>query len=105
MGRATNSQVCTIYIHGCWLACPTQLDELSWTVCRSKAVSTSFFHRYRRSEKFTWHLDALAPDESEPQLGGQRTATLIVYLTDLSASNGGATMFRDLSGVEGMLKV
>jgi hypothetical protein len=75
------------------------------TVGRSKAVSISFVHRYRRSEKFTWHLDALSPDESVTQLGGQRTATLIVYLTDLDASNGGATMFRDLSGVEGMLKV
>lgn len=54
--------------------------------------------RYRRNEKFTWHLDALAPGgESSPSQGGQRTATLLVYLTDLAASDGGATIFRDLS--------
>lgn len=58
--------------------------------------------RYRRNEKFTWHLDALAPGaESAPSLGGQRTATLLVYLTNLSVSDGGATIFRDLSGAGG----
>ena len=54
--------------------------------------------RYRRNEKFTWHLDALGPSENQPKLGGQRTATLLVYLTDLGESEGGATMFRDLGG-------
>ena len=54
--------------------------------------------RYRRNEKFTWHLDALAPgDESDPSVGGQRLATLLVYLTDLEKSEGGTTIFRDLS--------
>jgi 2OG-Fe(II) oxygenase superfamily len=52
--------------------------------------------RYRRKEKFTWHLDALGPSESLEELGGQRTATLLVYLTDLEPSDGGATLFRDL---------
>jgi len=52
--------------------------------------------RYQRSEKFTWHLDALAPTDD---LGGQRLATLLVYLKDLEL--GGATIFRDL----GPLKV
>ena len=52
--------------------------------------------RYRRNEKFTWHLDALSPD-SPAGAGGQRTATLLVYLTDLQDSDGGATIFRDLS--------
>lgn len=65
--------------------------------------------RYRRNEKFTWHLDALAPAEASPTLGGQRTATLLVYLTDLGTSDGGATIFRDLSETTsaegGMLKV
>jgi hypothetical protein len=62
--------------------------------------------RYRKNEKFTWHLDALGPREllkksspsSEPS--GQRLATLLVYLTDLSKSDGGATIFRDLRGVK-----
>jgi hypothetical protein len=60
--------------------------------------------RYRRNEKFTWHLDALSPavvesssSSSSREAGGQRTATLLVYLTDLEESDGGATIFRDLS--------
>lgn len=52
--------------------------------------------RYRRTEKFTWHLDALGPGENRPNKGGQRIATLLVYLTDIPAEDGGATMFRDL---------
>lgn len=61
---------------------------------------------YRRDEKFTWHLDALSPAESSPKLGGQRTATLLVYLTDLSLEEGGATIFRDLAASDdGPLKV
>ena len=55
--------------------------------------------RYRRNEKFTWHLDALAPAQSILELGGQRIATLLVYLKDLD--DGGATMFRDLSDIDG----
>lgn len=61
--------------------------------------------RYRRKEKFTWHLDALGPTENHADLGGQRTATLLVYLTDLSEEEGGATMFRDLGGSDGPLRV
>jgi hypothetical protein len=53
--------------------------------------------RYRRSEKFTWHLDALSPEEvNNPSGSGQRIATLLVYLTDVVSGSGGATMFRDL---------
>mmetsp|Transcript_36294 Transcript_36294/g.67401 ORF Transcript_36294/g.67401 Transcript_36294/m.67401 type:complete len:476 (+) Transcript_36294:133-1560(+) len=61
--------------------------------------------RYRRSERFTWHLDALSPEEATSATGaGQRVATLLAYLTDLPAGEGGATMFRDLGG-DGPLKV
>jgi len=61
--------------------------------------------RYRRGERFTWHLDALSPEEATSSSGaGQRVATLLVYLTDLSDEEGGATMFRDLGG-DGPLKV
>ena len=52
--------------------------------------------RYRRNEKFTWHLDALGPDENQAHAGGQRIATLLVYLTGLEEEEGGATLFRDL---------
>lgn len=52
--------------------------------------------RYRRNEKFTWHLDALGPMEKQQSSAGQRTATLLVYLTDLQVEEGGATLFRDL---------
>ncbi|KAI2501580.1 prolyl 4-hydroxylase alpha-subunit [Fragilaria crotonensis] len=61
--------------------------------------------RYRRSEKFTWHLDALAPGSDAMTKAGQRTATLLVYLTDLDENEGGATMFRDLGGPEGPMRV
>ncbi len=54
--------------------------------------------RYQQSEKFTWHLDALAPSESLQDTGGQRVATLLVYLTDIGENNGGSTAFRDLGG-------
>jgi len=58
--------------------------------------------RYRRNEKFTWHLDALSPEEAtNPSGAGQRVATLLVYLTELTKENGGATMFRDLVGGNG----
>lgn len=57
--------------------------------------------RYQQSEKFTWHLDALAPSDSLDDSGGQRVATLLVYLSDIGENNGGATVFRDLGGEEG----
>ncbi|KAL7581012.1 hypothetical protein ACA910_005821 [Epithemia clementina (nom. ined.)] len=57
--------------------------------------------RYRRTEKFTWHLDALGPGENRPDKGGQRIATLLVYLTDMEPGEGGSTMFRDLKSPEG----
>lgn len=59
------------------------------------------FSRYRRNEKFTWHLDALGPTELDEKKGGQRTATLLVYHTDLDEEEGGATIFRDLRDKNG----
>jgi 2OG-Fe(II) oxygenase superfamily len=56
--------------------------------------------RYRRNEKFTWHLDALGPLEQQASPAGQRVATLLVYLTSLEKGEGGATLFRDLRGKE-----
>jgi hypothetical protein len=63
-------------------------------------------NRYRRNEKFTWHLDALSPEAAtDPAGAGQRVATLLVYLTGLKEEEGGATMFRDLGGGDEPLKV
>lgn len=52
--------------------------------------------RYRKNEKFTWHLDALGPLEQQSSPAGQRIVTLLVYLTSLERNEGGATLFRDL---------
>ena len=57
--------------------------------------------RYQQTEKFTWHLDALAPSDDLESNGGQRVATLLVYLTDVGENNGGSTVFRDLNGAAG----
>jgi prolyl 4-hydroxylase len=48
--------------------------------------------RYKPTEHFNWHLDALPPHNLPA--AGQRIATLLVYLTD--NVQGGATIFRDL---------
>ena len=71
-------------------------------ICRWEEPQTV---RYRRSEKFTWHLDALGPDENQAHAGGQRIATLLVYLTGLEEHEGGATMFRDLGQQDKPLSV
>jgi prolyl 4-hydroxylase len=50
--------------------------------------------RYKKGQEFSWHYDEVP----SPQLnnGGQRLATLLVYLNDLSDGCGGGTTFRDL---------
>ena len=47
----------------------------------------------------------MAPSDDLDEKGGQRTATLLVYLTDMGDNAGGATMFRDLGGDGNFLKV
>jgi prolyl 4-hydroxylase len=49
--------------------------------------------RYKQGQEFSWHYDEVP----KPQLqnGGQRLATLLVYLGDIP-SGGGGTIFRDL---------
>jgi len=51
--------------------------------------------RYKTGEQFTYHYDAL-PDEELDRNGGQRVATLLVYLRTIEEGRGGATEFRDL---------
>jgi prolyl 4-hydroxylase len=50
--------------------------------------------RYKGGEEFSWHYDEVP----KPQLsnGGQRLATLLVYLADTPSGRGGGTTFRDL---------
>ncbi|KAJ1462767.1 hypothetical protein M885DRAFT_456473 [Pelagophyceae sp. CCMP2097] len=55
--------------------------------------------RYRGGERFKWHEDAVPPPllAKDGSDGGQRVATLLVYLSGAgNAADGGATVFRDL---------
>eukprot|EP00548_Thalassiothrix_antarctica_P006429 CAMPEP_0194149124 /NCGR_PEP_ID=MMETSP0152-20130528/36355_1 /TAXON_ID=1049557 /ORGANISM="Thalassiothrix antarctica, Strain L6-D1" /LENGTH=311 /DNA_ID=CAMNT_0038851099 /DNA_START=395 /DNA_END=1330 /DNA_ORIENTATION=+ len=55
--------------------------------------------RYRTGEEFTWHYDEVP--RTQLHNGGQRLATLLVYLNDShTKKGGGGTMFRDLIGVD-----
>lgn len=50
--------------------------------------------RYERGQEFSWHYDEVPPSQLDN--GGQRLATLLVYLTSLPENVGGGTKFRDL---------
>jgi len=50
--------------------------------------------RYRTGEEFSWHYDEIPKAQLEN--GGQRLATLLVYLNELEEGRGGGTVFRDL---------
>ena len=56
--------------------------------------------RYRTGEQFSYHTDEL-PRGELLQNGGQRTATLLVYLRTIDEGRGGTTQFRDLKSREG----
>jgi len=53
--------------------------------------------RYRTGEEFSWHYDEVPPTQLEN--GGQRIATLLVYLN--TVQRGGGTIFRDLKDAHG----
>ena len=53
--------------------------------------------RYRTGEEFSWHYDEVPP--AQLANGGQRLATLLVYLNDVD--RGGGTIFRDLKAADG----
>ncbi|KAL7468677.1 hypothetical protein ACHAXS_008911 [Conticribra weissflogii] len=58
--------------------------------------------RYQPNQKFTWHYDVLDPKSMDKLRndGGQRIATLLVYLNEMDNRDGGATLFRDLGSEE-----
>jgi prolyl 4-hydroxylase len=53
--------------------------------------------RYRTGEEFSWHYDEIP--SSQKHNGGQRVATLLVYLNTIQ--KGGGTIFRDLKDANG----
>lgn len=56
--------------------------------------------QYQASQEFSWHYDHLPPDQLSN--GGQRIATVLVYLNDCPES---PTVFRDLLSKNGALSV
>merc|ERR1712071_99804 len=53
--------------------------------------------RYRTGEEFSWHYDEIPSHQLRKEVsGGQRIATLLVYLNTVKPSRGGGTVFRDL---------
>jgi prolyl 4-hydroxylase len=50
--------------------------------------------RYDIGQEFTYHYDIL-PNEQTTN-GGQRVATILIYLNTIAKNNGGSTTFRDL---------
>jgi len=55
--------------------------------------------RYRTGEEFSWHYDEIP--KTQLGNGGQRIATLLVYLNTIQKSGGGGTVFRDLKDANG----
>jgi prolyl 4-hydroxylase len=52
--------------------------------------------RYEVGQEFTFHYDTIPGDIRNNANGGQRIATIIVYLNDVENGCGGGTIFRDL---------
>ena len=51
--------------------------------------------RYDIGQEFTYHYDIIPKEQTSN--GGQRVATILIYLNSISKENGGGTTFRDLT--------
>jgi len=72
---------------------PTLVQRICKTLsCRRQQLEEPQLVRYAESQEFSWHLDEI-PVSNLPN-GGQRVATILVYLNSLD--EGGSTTFRDL---------
>jgi prolyl 4-hydroxylase len=52
--------------------------------------------QYSIGQEFTWHYDEI-PISQASNNGGQRIATILIYLNTIPQQNGGSTTFRDLT--------
>lgn len=54
--------------------------------------------RYQKGQEFSWHYDEVP--FTQLSNGGQRLATILVYLSDVDTDCGGGTAFRDLLTID-----
>jgi prolyl 4-hydroxylase len=83
-----------------WYVPYKHVEELTKLATDLTGIPSTHFEepqivRYEMGQQFSWHYDAIPASLNKN--GGNRLATLLVYLNSLPSSAGGATMFKDIN--------